>query len=111
MILMVPGPGLLWSKDTYFKKDLQAFHKNPRDEELREKIIQEVLSMKSAPSLPSAAVSLKSQAKEATEKSQFKEAAQSLSLASDPAPGTPAPIPNWPKPRRKWGSIPRPCKA
>jgi HEAT repeat protein len=42
--------------------------------------------MKSAPALPSAAVSLKSRAKEASEKSLFKEAAQSLFLASDWAP-------------------------
>ncbi len=90
LILMVSGPGFLWSKDSIFKKDLAAFHKNPRDGDLREKIIQEVLSMKSAPSLPSAAVSLKSQAKEASEKSQFKDAAQSLAKASDWAPWDPA---------------------
>jgi HEAT repeat protein len=86
LIFLVSGPGFLWPKGSSFKKDLTVFHKNPRNGDLREKIIQEVLSMKSSPALPSAAVSLKSQAKEDFEKSQFKEAAKALSLASDWAP-------------------------
>lgn len=86
-MLAVSAPQSLWPKETSsFKKDLLAFHKNPRDLDFREKIIQEVLAMKSAPSLPATAVSLKGQAKEASEKSQFKDAAQSLSIASDWAP-------------------------
>lgn len=79
-------PGFLWAKDSAFRKDLAAFYKTPRDLDLQEKIIQDALALKFAPTLPAAAVSLRGQAKEALEKSQFKEAAQFLLTASKWAP-------------------------
>ncbi len=87
LIVAVSAPDPLWPKESSsFQKDLAAFHKNPRDLDSREKVIQDALSLKPAPALPSAAVSLKGQAKEALEKSEFKKAAQSLAKASDYAP-------------------------
>jgi HEAT repeat protein len=86
LILAATAPGPLWPKDSSFKKDLAAFQKKPRDLDLREKVIQDSLSLKSAPALPKAAAKLKADAKDAIEKSQFKDAAQSLEKASDLAP-------------------------
>ncbi len=87
LIVAASAPNPLWPKESSsFQKDLAAFHKNPRDLDSREKVIKDALFLKPAPALPGAAVSLKGQAKEAFEKSQFKNAIQALAKASDRAP-------------------------
>lgn len=87
LALVILTPGWIWAGDSKaFQKDLSAFYKNPRDLDLQEKIIQDVLALKSPPALPSAAVSLKGEAKKALEDSKFKEAAESLLTASQWAP-------------------------
>jgi HEAT repeat protein len=87
LILTVISAKPLWPKNSpSFQKDLAAFHKNSNDLDLREKVIQDVLSLKLAPALPKVAAKLKAEAKEAFEKSQFKVAAQTLEKASDLAP-------------------------
>ncbi len=87
LICAVSAPNPLWPKESSsFKKDLAAFHKNPRDLDLREKVIQDDLTMKPSAILPGAAVKWKAKAMEVFEKLQFKDAAQFLEKASELAP-------------------------
>ncbi len=86
LILAVLIPGFLRAEGSSFRKDLSAYYKNTNDLASREKVIRDVLAMKKTPALPKKAIALKKAGEDALQKSQFKDAAQSLQTASDWAP-------------------------